>query len=935
MSRLDFLSAVLPQNGWYCTLGIFKGVPNQQFVDSFDALLVWADMQSRSGIDAFYGLATYKDTSERKTRNVLAYKSLWMDLDIGKGTEYASKKEGLSALKRFTDTVKLPTPTVVSSGYGLHVYWTFDNEISYNEWKPLATALKNRVNSEGFRVKDASLTTDPSRVLRIPDTKNFKHDTQVDVKLIMLSDSAPVDYYRTILEADMSSPLALIEMTSRNPGSTINDTTRALLGNVVFKFNRIMRRSIRDDGCNQLKHIYLNQNEISEPLWRSGLSIAQFCEDRETAIHKISNRHDEYDPAATEIKARGIAGPHHCDTFKNQKPDLCEGCKYAGLITTPIVLGKDILEATPTDNLITAISQDLGVVDVEIPEYPYPYFRGPKGGVYAKIKKLGKGMDAGNGDAEDVDKLPIYEHDFYMVGRRTDPDLGEVVHMRLIRPHDGISDFTAPLAAISSLDRCRDLLSQRGIAADMNGMKGILGYLVAWTKYLQNVSRAELVRSQFGWADMDQAFIIGSREYSKNRPPKYSPPSAATERTVPLYSKEGSLEMWRSVVNNFAKPGNEVRAFALFLSLGAPMFKSTALGGAILHLTNASSGVGKSTVQMVANSVWGHPVKTMLTKDDTTLSKFHRMGVVQSMVVCIDEITNYTALEVSNLAFGATNGRGKNRMEASANSERINVTTWQMPCITSGNNSLHEVLHSVKADPEGEIMRVLELEVVRNSHMSKQESDRVFSRELQNNYGHAGELMVQYMLNSYDDCIDRMHEIQKKFDTRAGLSQRERYYSALCATAFLGGTLANELKIINIPVEPVMAYIANAIGHTVAAIQETETSMSAHLGAFMSEHIQNQLIINNTPPPMGLSVPIETPKGALVMRREPDTQRLYIASAVLKKWCASRQIAFKCLVESLTASGLALGQARVRMSKGTPQDSSGVIALVIDASKID
>ena len=87
-------------------------------------------------------------------------------------------------------------------------------------------------------------------------------------------------------------------------------------------------------------------------------------------------------------------------------------------------------------------------------------------------------------------------------------------------------------------------------------------------------------------------------------------------------------------------PGNEVRAFALFLSLGAPMFKFFSLGGAILHLTNASSGVGKSTIQMVANSVWGHPTQAMLVKDDTMLSRYHRMGVVQNMILCIDELTN-------------------------------------------------------------------------------------------------------------------------------------------------------------------------------------------------------------------------------------------------------------------------------------------------------
>jgi hypothetical protein len=690
-----------------------------------------------------------------------------------------------------------------------------------------------------------------------------------------------------------------------------------------------MHKSLSGSGCAQMANIYLNQNDISEPLWRAGLSIAQFCVDKETAIHKISQAHDEYSPAETERKAWLIKGPHLCETFNTINPELCVGCKHTGNITTPLMLGRDILEASPSDNIVTAESKELGTIDIEIPKYPYPYTRGPNGGVYVKSV-----LDSGDG--EETDKALVYENDFYVVGRRSDPNDGEVLHMRLIRPHDGVSDFIAPLATVTAGDKCRELLSHKGIAAHTNQMKLIMAYLVAWTKHLQNTTKAEHVRVQFGWNSDNTSFVVGAREMTKGAFPKYSPPSATTQEAAKVYTKEGSLEAWSNVVNTYGLPGNEVRAFALFLSLGAPMFKVFSLGGAMLHLTNASSGVGKSTIQYVANSVWGHPTKTMLVNDDKILAKYQRMGIIQNLILCIDELTNLPADDISDLAFGITNGRGRNRMSSSANIERVNNTTWSMPCITSGNNSLHEVLQTLKADPEGEILRILELEVVRADSLTKQQSDQLFSRDLICNYGHAGDIIAQAILDNYDESVNELFECQRQFDVKANLLQRDRYYSALVATAIFGGKLANELGIINIPMQPVIDYLAKKIGHARKIEKVQEDKASANLGLFMSEHMQNQLVINNKPPTIAgtLGVPIETPRGALVIRREPDTHRAYIIASVMKSWCAKKQISYKCLVDDLKKIGILLDTAKVRMSSGTVQDSPAVMALVIDTTQM-
>ena len=118
---------------------------------------------------------------------------------------------------------------------------------------------------------------------------------------------------------------------------------------------------MRGVGCEQLKNIMENQQDISEPLWRAGLSIAKFCNDSGKAVHKMSERHPEYNEYLTQEKADLIKGPYTCAKFAEEDPEPCSACPHWEKITSPIVLGKSIKKA-PTSK--------------DIPLYPEPYFRG-------------------------------------------------------------------------------------------------------------------------------------------------------------------------------------------------------------------------------------------------------------------------------------------------------------------------------------------------------------------------------------------------------------------------------------------------------------------------------------------------------------------------------------------------------------------------------
>ena len=214
-----------------------------------------------------------------------------------------------------------------------------------------------------------------------------------------------------------------------------------------------------------------HQKQVPEPLWRGGLSIAQLCVDRDTAIHEMSNQHDSYNQYDTDKKASETKGPYTCSTFDDLRPGGCKDCKHKGKFGSPIVLGKEIIEATEEDNTITTVDSNSKDVRVyNIPAYPFPFFRGKYGGIYRR-------GDPNKTEEEGNDKL-VYENDFYVVKRMRDPEIGEVALFRLHLPHDGVREFSISTMAISSPDELRKQLAHNGVVAHKSQYESLARFVV-------------------------------------------------------------------------------------------------------------------------------------------------------------------------------------------------------------------------------------------------------------------------------------------------------------------------------------------------------------------------------------------------------------------------------------------------------------------------
>ena len=931
MADIELLRSVVPQeDGWYCVVGLLDGKPPiQTFHKTLQEVEQEADRLVAYQRNAFFGCGMFKTEDNREARNCGWMRSFFLDIDCGptkavpdkygriKG--YIDQATGMQAVKDLCRGLDLPKPTIVDSGRGWHVYWPLTETVEVAKWLPVAHTFKARCKELNIII-DPDVPADAARVLRIPGTKNFKDNPAHDVVLMHTAEPMTFEDFATKMGPMVQARPAYMPRQ-------LDEFTKALLGNRQSRFRTIFDKTMAGTGCEQLRYIMENQADVEEPLWRAGLSIAKHCVDAEKAIHIISKQHPQYTPDATERKTQSIKGPYTCETINDSRPGVCEKCMHWGKLKSPVTLGHEIAKAEEGAVIAKRPTKADPTTSFVVPKLPFRYFRGKNGGIYMHVKE-------GEGDDDGASTECVYEYDLFVVKRLYDPTHGETILIRLTLPRDGTKEF--PLTTVDTLskDEFRKVMSFHGVLAHQTQMTHILSYVVSCAKELQIAQEVEMMRLQFGWADDDQKFILGNREIGANYS-KYSPPSKATAHVAAALRPMGSLEEWKNIFNVYGMEGFEPHAFALFTAFGAPLIKFLGVKGGIINLINNRSGTGKSTILQVMNSVWGHPDELMIQWRDTLNVKLHRMAVMCNLPLGVDEITKMSGDDFSDMAYSVTQGTPRRRMKASANEEREAQGFWATLMVCTSNSSMTDKLESLKATSEGELMRLMQYRIDPTNNLDKQEAKRIFGR-LQSNYGHAGEIYAQHLVQHLEEIIDTALYTQARFDKRANIDTRERFWSAIVAANITGAMVAQKLGLHDIPIKPVYDWITKEVKNMQVASKLTMDDYAAVIGEFLLKHNQNILIVNrkSTSKANIAATPLSMPRGAIIVRYEPDTERIFILRTALKEFCVNRQITFNDLLAALNKDKSFINNVRTRIDIGTDMRAPPVEVLEFDALKL-
>lgn len=937
------LSAALDTSGYIVIRGLKpQSQPIQKFFSpgDFTGACVEAAHWDKNGFDTYFSTSTFKDNSSAKAANVSAVKTFKVDLDVGSddATKYTSKKLAVQAVLEFCDTYSMPAPTMVDSGYGVHAYWIMDEALSDDDGKIYAEKFKACTQLLGL-MTDPTATADVARILRIPDTHNYKNGT---VRAVTLKTA--VEVHSTDLLCDVVDAMYLLtgkkEITLAEPnffngvslpahlrGVTLDKTTLSLLEGKPKKFSIILRKSIAGEGCAQITDLHDHQANTMEPKWRAGLSIAHFCEDGTEAIHSISRAYAGYSEQETVTKAAATLGPYTCKTFESNWPEFCQDCQFKGKITSPIQLGDFVPRAEKGSNVVMGRNKLIDDADTPyaIPEYPFPYFRSSKGGVWR----------AESDDVDGEDAVQVCPLDLYMVAHLKDECDGYIVQMRLHHQQDGIVDFTIKTGDLGATDKLRECLNQQGVLAYDKEIFALRSYITRWFDTLKLKEEVAMVKTQFGWTKGMQSFVIGDKEIFAGRH-CYSPAAPSLAPLTKLFSRKGDITEWRKIFNVYAAPGFEPHAFCALVGFASPLLIFTEIKGVMINAFSQDSGTGKSTTLRMANSIWGDPDALMLLPRDTVKSKFHRMGIHKNISVCMDELTDCKKEEISELVFAATQGRGNNRMSSSVNAERINNTSWEAIVLSSANTSFTEMLQVDKTGVAGQLMRLIEPEIPLTRVLTKLQADRIFA-PLKDNYGVAGEEFIKHILT----CIPRVKTMlsveQESFDREGDITGPERYWSATFSCIYVAGVLAQEAGLHDIDMGAMREYMLNLLETMRNRTKYTSNAQtkSNMLGEFMNLHSMNTLTVKENSDGT-CTILSEHSSHALHIRYEVNTGHVFILQSEFRKFCRDSNIHLEKYLEEQKSLGVLIdAHVQKRMGAGTATPSAPARVFVFSLTAVD
>ena len=324
---LNFYTAVLTQSGHYFlfTLPMRAHI----WASSIEELVTQTEARlDQQGI--YFAVESFQTADSREQANVLALRSLRLDIDAGSDKfgrdpqgAYETRSEALAALRGFFAATTLMPSFIVSSGEGWHIYYCLDEDLTPEQWLPLARGLGVLGVDNTLRV-DTSVTCDWARVLRPLGTlhKNGARvrlvaDTGVRYSAAQLASSLPVAVVKPRRVFDMSVNTEL-DLKVEGPPKSIH---------------KILEH------CGAMQNVNSAKGDVPEPYWRAMLGVVKYTVQGVDGAHDLSRGHPDYDPQDTERKFNAwTTGPTTCVEFAKHT-NACADCTHNGKIKSPIMLG--------------------------------------------------------------------------------------------------------------------------------------------------------------------------------------------------------------------------------------------------------------------------------------------------------------------------------------------------------------------------------------------------------------------------------------------------------------------------------------------------------------------------------------------------------------------------------------------------------------------
>ena len=272
------------------------------------------------------------------------------------------------------------------------------------------------------------------------------------------------------------------------------------------------------------------------------------------------------------------------------------------------------------------------------------------------------------------------------------------------------------------------------------------------------------VVSSSGW--QHDAYVLPNAEVVGNPvdPVFFNGRSASAN----AYRVKGTAAEWREKVGALAQ-GNDCMMLGVACSLAAPLLDLIEADSFGVHLFG-NSGTGKTTIAMVANSVWGHPEALKLSWYATALGLANEAAAHNDGLMSLDEIGQSTKpKDVATAAYALFNGVGK--IQGAKDGGNREAMRWRVLALSTGEKDLETFLHEAGEKAHaGHLVRLLNIPIQKIVNLHGYSDSRVHADAIQHStkccYGALGREWVKYLSENKELVIDAIRTAISQWQNR-------------------------------------------------------------------------------------------------------------------------------------------------------------------------
>ena len=945
MTQVEFLQRILPSippagpfgnNECYFVLGLGQGARHQEPCTSFQSIADHCNSLSAQGLDAYMALSLFGNVlAGRKQANALSCRSLWADIDAGKqNSVYQDSTQALAALVQFVQNTGLKPSVIVSSGKGLHVYWSFNKDIPTGPWVQMAQLFHALCRQEGLDI-DPTRAQDTASVLRMPGTVHQKSGNVVTI----LKGDGPI----WTAKAFLSQLGQKLRSTPAPTPQSSSARTSALQQQAMAAVGMIQPPTANAEpivhGCPQLLTMGLSQY----PQWFAAMAVLRRCKDGLTWAHRLSAMDpNRYDPQDTEKRfyEAAIDAPTLCSTFERINPGLCAKCKHKGTVKTPVQLHRVAVQI-PVDPAISALVGHIQHLDMTKPfDYPRIPIKHPeftvdhRGIVWRVMEKDSQGNWQSDERIICTSQL-YYKHGIYEIAdnRPKRSHIFEAVH-----PNGKTETLRLSIDEDLSLYGIMHWFNNGGMYPTSVNYTGKV-FMAFMNAYLQSVThqiRELPTVDDFGWRKFTDpatnetvnGLVVGKGIITGTgiHDVRFGP--AAKPLTTELGAK-GSIETWKHFPRMYRILNQPIGQLAVCLGFAAPFMKY-ALGeanSAVLSLWSTASGVGKTHMLRVVASIWGDPMSQFISRQASSVARQRKLAVLNNLPAFMDEMTDVSDDDLYSLAYTLIGGKEKDKLK-SGGEGFVLTGTWATVTYMTANRSFKSAISRRAGDSDATLLRVMEYECDFQSYEHNPQVNRYITEcveQVKNHYGLAGPELVYQILQRPERIAMLPTHIAHWIHTNK-FANNERFISNALAAALIVGRWCVEYGLLDYDMDALEQWVLTQfVQHNRGATEQWSVDFRDEVSAYLISRQMNTLVVKGRyrasgdidPGVKGLpdKYVISYPQREVLIRVEQQENALYIARSDFNGWCKSRNISPSTVKRHLDAKGITLGEGTFTLGR--------------------